>query len=295
MGNYILSCCSMIDLTKKQIEDRDIKVIFGHYSLDEKEYRDDFGETISYKDFYQAMVDGADTKTWQINSTEFAEHFEQFVSQGYDVVHLSLSSGLSGTFNSASYAAEQVNEKYPDRHVYVIDSLGASSGYGMIIDKMADLRDEGMAAEDLVKWVEENRLKMRYEFFSTDLTFYIKGGRVSKASGMVGTLLGICPLLDVDIYGKLIPRKKVRTKKKVMTEIVKLMEERAQNGYDYSDKCYICHSDCLEDAEAVKALIKEKFPKIKGDVEIYDIGTSIGSHTGPGTAAIFYWGSDRTE
>ncbi len=295
MGKYVLSCCSTIDLTKEQVEERDIKVIFGHYSIDEKEYRDDFGNTISYADFYQAMRDGGDTKTWQLNSTEFSEHFAQFLDEGYDVVHLSLSSGLSGTYNSASYAAEQLKEKYPDRKIYVIDSLGASSGYGLIVDKMADLRDEGMSAEDLVKWVEGNRLKMRHEFFSTDLTFYIKGGRVSKTSGMVGTLLGICPLLDMDINGKLIPRKKVRTKKKVITEIVKLMEERAQNGYDYADKCYICHSDCIEDAEAVKTLIKEKFPKLKGDVEIYNIGTSIGSHSGPGTVAIFYWGSDRTE
>lgn len=295
MGNYILSGCSTVDLTMEHLESKNIKCIFNRYSIDGVEYDDDFGQSLSYSDFYKAMRDGADTKTWQINSAEFSDYFRPFLEKNLDIVHVTLSSGLSGLYNSAVFAAEELAQEYPDRKIYIVDSLGASSGYGMILDKMADLRDSGMSAEDLCKWAVENRLKMRHEFFSTDLTFYIKGGRVSKTSGMVGTLLGICPLLDVDVSGKLVPRKKVRTKKKVISEIVNLMEERAQDGLDYSDKCYICHSDCLEDAETVKALIKERFPKLKEDINIYSIGTTIGSHTGPGTMAIFYWGSERID
>ena len=295
MGDYILSGCSTADLTTEQFNERNIKCLNYHFSIDGVEYIDDMGKTLPYSEFYQMMRDGADTKTWQVNSSEFCDYFRPFLESGNDIVHVTLSSGLSGVYNSALLAASELSEEYPDRKIYIVDSLGASSGYGLLLDKMADLRDEGMPAEDLYNWANENRLNMRYEFFSTDLTFYIKGGRISKTSGMVGTLLGICPLLDMNYEGKLVPRKKVRTKKKVISEIVSLMQQRAVNGLEYNDKCYICHSDCIDDANILKNLIKEKFKNIKGDINIYSIGTTIGSHSGPGTIAVFYWGAKRVD
>lgn len=293
MSNYIISCCSTADLKKEHFEKRDIHYICFHYELDGKAYMDDLGQSMSFPDFYAAMQNGADTKTSQINASEYEAYFEPFLQKGKDILHVSLSSGISGSYNSANIAKDMLQEKYPDRKIYIIDSLTASSGYGLMMDKLADLRDAGMSIDELNEWTVANRGKLHAWFFSTDLTFFIKGGRVSKTSGFVGTLLNICPLLNVDAQGKLIPRQKVRTKKKVIEAIVAQMEQFAQDGYDYSGKCYLSHSACLEDAKAVAKRVEEKFPKLNGKVLINDIGTTIGSHTGPGTVALFFWGTER--
>ena len=241
------------------------------------------------------MSEGADTKTSQINADEYEKYFEGFLKQGKDLLHVTLSSGISGTINSALIAADNLKEKYPDRKIYIIDSLAASSGYGLLMDKVADLKDAGMGIDELKNWIEDNKLRVNHWFFTTDLTFFIKGGRVSKVSGFVGNLLNICPLLNVDYQGKLIPREKIRTKKKVIAETVNKMVLNADNGADYSDKCYISMSACIEDAQAVAKLVEEKFPKLNGKVLINNIGTTIGSHTGPGTVALFFWGEKRMD
>ena len=295
MSNYILSCCSTADLTKEHFQNRDISYICFHFELDGKQYMDDLGESISFQDFYQAMVDGADTKTSQINADEFMAYFEPFLKEGKDIVHVTLSSGISGVYNSACIARDEMMEQYPDRKIYIIDSLTAASGYGLFMDKLADLRDQGMSAGELTAWAEENKLNCQAWFFSSDLTFFVKGGRVSKTSGFVGNLLNICPLLNVSFEGKLIPRLKIRTKKKAIVTIVDKMAELAENGTDYSGKCYISNSACYEDAKAVADLIEARFPKLNGNVLINTIGTTIGSHTGPGTVALFFWGTKRED
>lgn len=295
MSDYILSCCSTADLTQEHFDKRDIHYICFHYELDGKEYADDLGKSMDFHEFYTAMVNGASTKTSQVNTEEFTEYFTPFLEQGKDILHVTLSSGISGVFNSARLAAQELSEKYPDRKIYVVDSLGASSGYGLLMDKLADLRDEGMELSELYQWVEANKLRLHHWFFSTDLTFYVKGGRISQTAGFVGSVLDICPLLNIDNLGRLIPRYKIRTKKKVINAIVAKMEEHAENGLAYADKCYISQSDCVEDAKAVAALVEQRFPDLKGKVEINYVGTTIGSHTGPGTVALFFWGGERTE
>jgi len=292
MAEYIISCCSTAGLTKEHFTKRDINYICFHYELDGKQYEDDLGETMPFDEFYKAMTEGADTKTSQVNVTEYAEYFEKFLKEGKDVLHVTLSSGISGANNSANIARDILSEKYPERKIYVVDSLGAASGFGLLMDKVADLRDGGMSIDELYQWTEDNKLKVQSWFFTTDLTFFIKGGRVSKTSGFVAGVLNICPLLHIDKEGKLIPRYKIRTKKKVIEAIVARMEELAENRLDYSGKCYISHSACEADAQAVEKLIKEKFPAVE-EVKIYDIGTTIGSHTGPGTVALFFWGDER--
>ena len=295
MAGFILSCCSTADLSAEHFQERDIHYICFHYSMDGVNYEDDLGKSMPFDKFYQAMVDGADTRTSQINADEYAAYFESFLKEGKDVLHLSLSSGISGSCNSARIAMEELSAKYPERKLYVVDSLAASSGYGLLMDKLADLRDEGRDIDEVKAWAEENRLKLHHWFFSTDLTFFVKGGRVSKVSGWFGTVLNICPLLNVSNEGKLIPRQKVRGKAKVIREIVKKMEEHAQDGLDYSGKCYISNSACMEDAQAVAKLVEEKFPKLNGKVVINSVGTTIGSHTGPGTVALFFWGDKRVD
>ena len=293
MRDYVLSCCSTADLTHEHFESRDIHYICFHYFLDDKEYPDDLGQSVPFDQFYEAMSKGADTRTAQVSIGEYVDYFTPFLEQGKDIVHVSLSSGLSGTVNAARNAALIVKERFPERNVYVIDSLGASSGYGLLMDGAADKRDEGLSAEELAKWIEENRLKLHHWFFSTDLSFYVKGGRVSKTAAFFGGMLDICPLLNMDNLGRLIPRYKIRTKKKVIKTIVDKMEECARDGLDYDGKCYICNSACLADARQVADLVEARFPKLNGKVEIYNIGTTIGSHTGPGTVALFFWGSER--
>lgn len=293
MASFVLSCCSTADLSKKHFQDREISYICFHYELDGKSYLDDLGETMSFAAFYEAMAKGADTKTSQINVAEFEEYFEGFLKEGKDVLHLTLSSGISGAYNSARLAKISLEEKYPERKLYVVDSLCASSGYGLLMDRLADLRDAGQDIDQVCRWAEENKEHLQSWFFSTDLTFFIKGGRVTKTAGFVGTMLRICPLLHVDKEGKLIPKQKVRTKKMVIEAIVKKMEELAEDGTAYSGKCYLSHSACLADAEAVAALVEKRFPRLDGKVQINDIGTTIGSHTGPGTVALFFWGAER--
>ena len=192
-------------------------------------------------------------------------------------------------------AKEELEEKYPDRKILVVDSLGASSGYGLFMDRLADLRDEGKTIEEVHQWAEEHKLNLHHWFFSTDLTFYIKGGRVSKVSGWFGTMLKICPLLNMNYEGKLIPRQKVRTKERVIREIVEKMTENAAGGLDYSGKCYISESACMEDARAVAKLVESRFKNLAEPVVINSIGTTIGSHTGPGTVALFFWGGKRCD
>lgn len=293
--NYVLSCCSTVDLTKEHLQGRDIRHIGFHFFMDGKEYLDDLGETIPFEEFYAAMNAGADTSTAQVNIAEYLDYFTGILESGKDLLHVCLSSGLSGTYNSAVNAARIAQERFPDRKIYIVDSLAASSGYGLLVDKAADLRDDGMDVETLYNWLEEHKLEVNLWFFSTDLKFYIKGGRISKTSGAIGTVLGICPLLHMDKEGHLIPKAKIRSKKKVIQEIVKRMETYADKGFDYDGKCFLSHSACLEDAQAVAALVEERFPKMQGKVVINYVGTTIGSHTGPGTVALFFWGKSRAE
>jgi DegV family protein with EDD domain len=293
--SYVISCCSTADLSAEHFNGRDIRYICFHYELNGKQYPDDLGQSMPFDKFYAAMAAGAQTKTSQVNVDEFIAYFTPMLESGQDILHVCLSSGISGVYNSACAAREILSPQYPERKILILDSLGASSGYGLIMDGAADRRDEGMSAEELVHWLETNRLKLHHWFFSSDLTFFVKGGRISKTAGVFGGLLEICPLMNMDNEGHLRPRFKIRTKKRVIREIVKKMEENARDGLNYDGKCYISMSDCLDDAKAVAQLVEERFPKLNGKVEINDIGNLIGSHTGPGTVALFFWGSERVD
>ena len=295
MADYILSGCSAADLTKEHFERINVKYICFHYMMDDVLYPDDLGATMSAEEFYRRMSEGAVTKTSQVNIAEYVEYFSAFCEQGKDIVHVTLSSGISGTYNSARSAALIVRERYPSRQIHIIDSLGASSGYGLLLDSAAAMRDKGLNARELADWIVENRLKVHHWFFSTDLSSYVRGGRISKTAAFFGGVFEICPLLNMDDAGRLVPRQKIRTKKNVIREIVQRMVENAEGGADYDGKCFISMSACREDAEEVARLVEEKFPKLNGKVLINNIGGLIGAHTGPGTVALFFWGSERAE
>ena len=293
MQKYVISCCSTADLKKAHFEKRNIKYICFHYEINAKQYQDDFGKSIPLPEFYESMRNGAETKTSQVSIGEFESYFEKFLKEGFDILHVCLSSGISGVFNAANVARNNLISKYPERKICVVDSMAASSGYGLLMDMVADLRDSGMDIENLESWINENKLKIQHWFFVTDLSYLVKGGRISKFSGFLGGILNICPLINIDNNGKLVPRFKVRGKPKVIKKIVEQMEIYAENGLNYDGKCYISHSACLPDAKAVADLVEQKFKNLEGKVEINDIGTTIGSHTGPGTVALFFLGEKR--
>lgn len=295
MAEYCISCCSTADLTKEYFDKRGINYVCFHYELGGTDYLDDLGQTMPPSELYRRMLAGEDVKTSQVSIGEYADFFRKIFDEGKDILHLTLSSGISGSYNSACIAAEQVREEYPNRKIYVVDSLAASSGYGLLVDTLADRRDAGESIDELYAWVCENKKKLQHWFFTSDLTFFIRGGRVSKTAGFFGGMLGICPLLNVDYEGHLTAREKVRTKKKVIQRIVQKMEENAEGGVAYSGKCYICQSECMDDAKAVAMLVESRFPNLNGKVEIYPIGATIGSHTGPGTVALFFWGKERVD
>ena len=294
MSDYVLSCCAACDLSPDWVKRRNIEYIPFNLTLDGESYYDDMGKTFSPRELIKRMEEGAEAKTSQVSPGDYEDYFRKFAEQGKDVVHVSLSTGISGTYQSACLAATNIMEEFPDIKIYTVDSMAASSGYGLLMDYAADMRDSGLSAKELADWIEENKLNMVHWFFSTDLTYYIKGGRISKTAGTIGQVLNICPLLNVDKEGRLIPREKVRTKKKVVKRIVEKMIEEAEDGLNYTGKVFL--SDTDQDLGAqVETLIGEIFPQLKGRVARFDIGCTIGSHTGPGTVALFFKGKKRVD
>lgn len=293
MSNFEICCCSTVDLSKEYLAKRNIHYVCFHFEIDGESRYDDLWQTLSPEELYKKMDEDCETKTSQVNVSEYVDFWEPMLKEGKDILHITLSSGLSGTYNSANVAKSDLLDKYPNRKICIVDSLAASAGYGLLVDKIADMRDEGKTLEDIYKWTEDNKLNINHWFFSSDLSYYIKGGRISKAAGFIGTIIGICPLLNVDYKGCLIPREKIRTKKKVMRRIVDMMVDNAKDGENYSGKCFLTHSACLEDAKNVANMIEEKFKKLTGKVQIFNVGATIGSHTGPGTVAVFFWGKQR--
>lgn len=295
MSNFILTSCSTADMPKEYFTERKIPFVSFHFNIDGQEYIDDLGESMTFEKFYKKIEEGAMPTTSQVNIGEFVDFFEPFLKDSKDVLHLSFSSGLSGSYNSACIAREELLKKYPERKLKIIDSLGASSGYGLLTDMAADMRDNDKSIEEVYEWVEENKLNIHHWFFSTDLKHYRRGGRISATSAAVGGILNICPLLNVSHDGKLIPREKIRGKKKVIAKIVDKMKNHAKDGLEYSGKCFISNSACYEDARMVADLVEESFPKLEGEVMINSVGTVIGSHTGPGTVALFFLGDKRVD
>ena len=295
MEDYIISCSSTADLSKEHFERINVPYVCFHFTIDGRTYPDDLGQSIPFDRFYGMMAEGARTSTSQVNIDQFIGFFTPMLEKGMDVLHIELSSGLSGSYNSACAAADVLRERFPERKLYIVDSLGASSGFGLIVHTLAEKRAEGMGIDELHDWVEKNKLRMHHWFFSTDLKYYVRGGRVSKTAGFFGNLLNICPMLNMDNVGHLIPRAKIRTKKRAVRDIVDRMEKYAEGGLDYSGECFISQSAFLDDAKEVARLVEERFPKLRGKVLINSIGTVIGSHTGPGTIALFFWGSERVD
>lgn len=292
-GQFIISCCSTVDMPYEYLKSRDIPVLFYKYIVDGQEYPDDMGrDPEALPRFYRFLEEGKLPKTSQINIAGYTEFFEEQLKKG-DLLHIAFTSGQSGSVNNAYIAAENLREKYPNRRITVIDSLCSSTGYGMLVDYAADMRDNGESMEDTEKWLLAYRNKLHHQFFSSNMTQFRRTGRVSGAAALVATVMNICPIMRLDAAGSIKAYGKVRGKKKAVETTVETMLEHVQDGADYSGKCWICHSQCIQDAEMLRTAVEEKLPNVRGKIRIHDIGTIIGSHSGHGTVAVFFLGDER--
>ena len=289
---FILSCESTVDLPYEYVNGRDIPVLFYTYTVGDKEYEDDMGrDTEALPAFYRMLAEEI-PHTSQVNTAQYMDFFEPLLEKG-DVLHIAFGSGMSNSVNNAMQARELLREKYPDRKLEVIDSYCSSSGYGLLVDSAADLRDAGKDMRETMAWVEENCRNVHHQFFSTDLKYYRRSGRMSGPAATIGAILNICPIMRLDRDGFIKAYDKVRGKKAAIERTMREMEAHAAGGADYAGKCFVCHSNCLPEAEQTVAALRERFPHIRGDIRICDIGTIIASHCGPGTVAVFFFGDER--
>ncbi len=292
MSNFVLTCGSICDLSNELLSSLDVKYIPYHFYLDDKEYIDDLGKSFSNEEFYNLLKNGANPKTSQVTVNEYILFFEKFLSKGKDILHIAFSSGLSGSYNSAMLAKNMLEKKYPDRKIYIVDSLSASSGCGLLVTLVANKRKEGANILETFEYAEKIKYHIQHWFFSTDLKFYIKGGRVSKASGFIGSLLRICPILEVNKEGKLIPRDKIISATISIIQTAKKIDTYSDPNIK-NNLIYISHSNCLKFAQSLKNQLVAKYNKEEKDISIFNIGPTIGSHTGPGTVALFFVGKER--
>lgn len=243
----------------------------------------------SLKAIYDGLRAGEVAKTSAINPTRWGAAMKQSLEQGLDVLVLTFSSGLSTTYQSAVIAAQELEEQYPERKIYVCDTLAASMGQGLLVWYACQKRDEGLSLKELRDWVEENKLHLCHWFTVDDLMFLKRGGRISAATALVGTMLQIKPVLHVDNEGHLINVSKVRGRQASIEALAKKAMELGKN-YDNSTM-FISHGDCLEDAKRLESILKEKCG-VKTVITSY-VGAVIGSHSGPGTVALFFLGDHR--
>lgn len=289
---FILSCESTVDMPYSRVSARDIPVLFYTYSVDGETYIDDMlRDAQALPRFYAMLEAGKMPTTTQVNACRYKEFFTEQLRRG-DLLHITLGTGMTQSYQNALMAAQELREEFPQRRIIVVDSLCSSSGYGMLVECAADLRDSGHTMEQIEQWLLENRSLVHHQFFSTELKHYRRSGRMSGATAMIATVLNICPIMRLDDRGRIIAYSKIRGKKNAVNMTVQTMLAHAQGGADYGGKCCICHSQCLADAQLLRQSVLAQFPNLK-DVPIFDIGTSIAAHCGPGTCAVFFFGDAR--
>ena len=290
MCKFRLLTDSTADLPASLVEELDLQVYPMAFVLEEKAYRDyPDGRELDIHAFYESLRHGKMSSSSQINQQQMVDWVSPFLENGEDVLYLAFSSGLSGTYQSARLAQEELRERFPDRTFTVVDSLCASMGEGLLAYYAAAMRQQGCTLKETAAWLEENKLKLCHWFTVDDLHHLKRGGRVSPATAVVGTMLNIKPVLHVDDDGHLIPMEKVRGRRQSLEALVRHMKETIENPEE--QMIFISHGDCPQDAEYVAGRIRETMTV--RDIRIHTIGPVIGTHSGPGTVAVFFLGSHR--
>lgn len=289
MDKFVILTDNTCDMPRSYYEENQIEIMTLSYLMEGKSYN--YYNSLSDEEFYEKLRNGSLPTTSQVNPNEARDVFEKYCKQGIHVLHIAFTSGLSGTYNSARIAAEELNEEYPDTKIVVVDSLCASMGEGMLLYYAVEMKKEGKSMEEIATWLEENRLHVCHNFTVDDLNHLYRGGRVSKTTAILGTMIGVKPVLHVSDEGKLVNIDKVRGRKKSLIALVDRMEKQMANYEGKNEVVMISHGDCLQDAQFVAELVKMRFGI--ENVMINYVGPSIGAHSGPGTVALFFMGEYR--
>ena len=287
MRDYVITVNSTVDLPKEWLKERHVPAVPLRYTIDGTTYTD--MEGLSAKEFFAKLREGKMSVTSQVNPEEAVEALEPYVKEGKDILHLGFSSGLSGTLNSMRIGAQMLEEKYPGSKVIVIDTLCACLGEGLLLYYALKEKAKGKTIEEVAQWVEDNKLHICHNVTVDDLNHLHRGGRVSKTTAVIGTIVQIKPIIHMDNEGKLQVIGKERGRKKSLNKIVDMAVEQSEDWEN--DIVMITHGDCIEDAEYVAKLVREKMGI--ENILINNIGTVIGSHIGPGVVAVFCMGNKR--
>ena len=280
---------SACDLKREYIDKNNIALLSLILNLEGQAIKDDLGKSLSYEEFYNKMRHGATPTTSQINAHDFEEEFTKYIKNGDSIIYISISSSLSGTFNSANIARNNLIEEYPEAKIELVDSSSVSMGQGLLVLKACEMRDNGASIEEIVEWLEENKRKVIHSILIDDLNHLKRGGRISGATATIGSLLNIKPSAYLDDEGKLVQGEKIKGKKKALRFLANEVKERAVETEN--EVLYICHGDCLEEAEALRDIILQEV-KFK-DVIINYVGNVVGAHAGPGVLAAIFLGKNR--
>ncbi len=289
MDKFVITTDINADLPNEYLSENNIDVVSLFYSVNETVYGGD--SNLDEKEFYSLMRDGASVTTMACNPEDTEKVFKKHLDKGLDILHIAFSSALSSSFNTVFMVGQQLSEDYPDRQIIVIDSLSASMGEGLLVHKAIQMKKAGTDIKEIAMWIEDNKLNLCHQFTVDDLHHLHRGGRVSKSTAVIGTLINVKPVLHVNDEGKLIPMQNVRGRKKSLQTLVDNMFKSIEGFEDQNDTVFISHGDCIEDAEYVANLVKGKLEKV--NILINYIGPTIGVHSGPGTVALFFTGRPR--
>lgn len=287
--SYVVMTDSNSEIPFRWEDEYGIAVIRMPYTIDGEEFFYDLGRETPYKEFYDRMRAGAKVITAQRNPQDFVEFWKPLLEQGLDILYVGFSSQLSGTFHSAELARDEILAEYPGRKIVLVDTLTISMPLGLLVKKAAELKAHGAAIDETARWLEENKQRVQAFFTVDDLVYLRRGGRVSGAAALIGTMLEVKPVLHTSPSGKLVPIDKVKGRKKALKYLVDQLEQR---GRDLENEIVaICQADCMDDALSVKRQIEKRL-NVK-EILLNPVGPVIGSHAGPGTIALVFFGDTR--
>ena len=287
---FTLSCESTTDLTLHHFNKRNIPVLPYTYVIDGQEFVDDMREGNGLALFYNLLTSGKHPTTSLINEEKYLDFFRPLLEKG-DLLHVAFSSSLSHSASNAIRAAETLKKEFPNRKIFVLDSLCACVGYGILVDMMADLRDEGKTVDEIYEWANANKLKVHHQFFSTTLTYFHRSGRLSGPAALIGNILKLCPIVRLNANGKMIAYAKVMSENKALAKLLADIAPLIKNGADYDGRLWLAHSNYVSMATKAVAELKQTYPK--ADIRVFDIGPVVASHCGPGTLSIYFVGDTR--
>lgn len=283
----ITDSCS--DLPLEYVRKRDLPILSFTFNYMGEDRKDDLGQTLSYTDFYNGIREGHMSTTSQVNSHTYVDFFRPYVELGKPIIYMCFSSALSGSYNNAVMARQMLLEEYPEASISIIDTLSASMGQGLLVHLALELRDQGFGYKEIIEWIENNKRRLAHWFTVDDLEHLRRGGRLSGAAAFIGSILSIKPILHVDSEGRLVPVSKVKGRKKSLKSLLEKMQETAVNPEQQT--VFISHGDAPEDANYLADMVRDQLG-VK-NILINHIGPVIGSHSGPGTVALFFFATQR--